>query len=528
MATSLIETQRESHYALEQYENALVQLLCVPEENYRLHRERLGAKHRASYLMDRIAERSSELRNVYKDDSGLRQNEIDTIANGGIGEFYDRLAKLKDYHRKFPENASRGDEDERVDFSGLTGPGFIDGQDFLDRMFTGEEFLGRYLDLVALHEQHSNLGHGIKRVNYLQYLDEFDLFEKIPRQAKNDKYAKYLQSLLDYLKSFYRRAFPLKDMDSELETVIADFNRRWDKGQIEGWTDNTAASTSQDAGIWCNACQRTYAKQTVFDAHLKSKNHLKKQAALEAGKSQNNGHADGAGHASTSSAPSMAVNEKARSMALMEHQIRYFVSDYDSPLLVIRNDTKSNVERKQALTDKERQIENEELEERERREAEEVALKSEKQAKKNFRMDDGDDAYNNGDDDEEERIYNPLKLPLGWDGKPIPFWLYKLHGLGVEYSCEICSNFTYRGRKNFERHFQEARHAFGMRALGLPNTKHFHEITKIADAVALAEKLKNEGRQEVVAQETMEEVEDEEGNVYNRKTYEDLKRQGLI
>lgn len=60
----------------------------------------------------------------------------------------------------------------------------------LDRMFTGEEFLGRYLDLTSLHEQHSNLGHGIKRVNYLQYLDEFDLFDKIPRQAKNDKYAK--------------------------------------------------------------------------------------------------------------------------------------------------------------------------------------------------------------------------------------------------------------------------------------------------------------------------------------------------
>lgn len=39
-------------------------------------------------------------------------------------------------------------------------------------------------------------------------------------------------------------------------------------------------------------------------------------------------------------------------------------------------------------------------------------------------------------------------------------------------------------RKNFERHFQESRHAFGMRALGLPNTKHFHEITKIEDAIA--------------------------------------------
>ena len=33
------------------------------------------------------------------------------------------------------------------------------------------------------------------------------------------------------------------------------------------------------------------------------------------------------------------------------------------------------------------------------------------------------------DSDEEEAVYNPLKLPLGFDGKPIPYWLYKLHGL---------------------------------------------------------------------------------------------------
>lgn len=32
-------------------------------------------------------------------------------------------------------------------------------------------------------------------------------------------------------------------------------------------------------------------------------------------------------------------------------------------------------------------------------------------------------------DEEDEFIYNPLKLPLGYDGKPIPYWLYKLHGL---------------------------------------------------------------------------------------------------
>ncbi len=44
----------------------------------------------------------------------------------------------------------------------------------------------------------------------------------------------------------------------------------------------------------------------------------------------------------------------------------------------------------------------------------------------------------------------------------------------------------------------------------------------------MAEKLKREGKQEIFSQETMEELEDDEGNVYNRKTYEDLKKQGII
>jgi hypothetical protein len=45
------------------------------------------------------------------------------------------------------------------------------------------------------------------------------------------------------------------------------------------------------------------------------------------------------------------------------------------------------------------------------------------------------------EEEEEEYIYNPLKLPLGWDGKPIPYWLYKLHGLNQEFKCEICGNY---------------------------------------------------------------------------------------
>lgn len=137
-------------------------------------------------------------------------------------------------------------------------------------------------------------------------------------------------------------------------------------------------------------------------------------------------------------------------------------------------------------------------------------------------------ALSESEDEDSEKIYNPLKLPLGWDGKPIPYWLYKLHGLGVEYPCEICGGFVYMGRKAFDRHFQEWRHAHGMKCLGIPNSKNFHEITKIEDAYALWEKLRHQAKVESFKADAMEEFEDAEGNVFNKKTFEDLKRQGLL
>jgi splicing factor 3A subunit 3 len=91
----------------------------------------------------------------------------------------------------------------------------------------------------------------------------------------------------------------------------------------------------------------------------------------------------------------------------------------------VLNETKSNVERKFSLTARERE---QELQEKAQPAPTPAADGTQEE------------------EEEEERIYNPLKLPLGWDGKPIPYWLYKLHGLGVEYKCEICSDHVYMGR----------------------------------------------------------------------------------
>jgi len=96
------------------------------------------------------------------------------------------------------------------------------------------------------------------------------------------------------------------------------------------------------------------------------------------------------------------------------------------------NETKSNVERRFSLTSRERE---QELLEQSKPASAPAAAATDGGAE---------------EEEEEERIYNPLKLPLGWDGKPIPYWLYKLHGLGVEYRCEICSDHVYMGRYVFE------------------------------------------------------------------------------
>ena len=122
---------------------------------------------------------------------------------------------------------------------------------------------------------------------------------------------------------------------------------------------------------------------------------------------------------------------KARDTALIESQI-YWLAEL---LNEQRAATKENVQRKQARRDGEQD------------EEEEVS------------------ADESEEETEDEVPYNPKNLPLGWDGKPIPYWLYKLHGLNISYNCEICGNYTYKGPKAFQRHFAEWRHAHGMRCL---------------------------------------------------------------
>jgi splicing factor 3A subunit 3 len=198
----------------------------------------------------------------------------------------------------------------------------------------------------------------------------------------------------------------------------------------------------------------------VYKAHLTGKKHVKAAAKLSESSSSASPSTSAPTSATTSSLEQLR-QQKNRALALKEALIRSLLvsnsttsddppsttttpssipsTSSSGPLAQILSDTLSNTERRAALTDKERAAEIEELEAREAAEAAAAAAAALSKKKTG-----GEDEIE--DEDEEGRIYNPLKLPLGWDGKPIPYWLYKLHGLGVEYKCEICSDHVYQGR----------------------------------------------------------------------------------
>ncbi|KAG0762578.1 hypothetical protein G6F57_005117 [Rhizopus arrhizus] len=476
---NVLEKQRSAHEDIERLEQAIVDTYM---EDAKTHRERLYNEHLVDKFLTRISEKSQYLSNLYQDKDGLRESEMQALSGPNeFSEFYERLKIIKEHHRKFPNEPVEPPEVHFI-FSAQKK----EEEDFeeLERIFSGEESLGRYLDLNSLHVMYLNLK-GVKKLDYLQYLNEFDDFANAyPKSIKStEEYKQYLNQAIDYLYDFFRRARPLYDV-TKLETAAKEeFDRLWQSGELEGWKDVIG---NADQSLYCAACQKQFTKLSVYDAHLTAKKHIKAQKKLD--EEQN-----------VSQPKTVQLNgDKRKVIAWKEHLAKKYATELDN----FREETKANVERKQALTDRERALEQEQ---------EQVELIEE-----------------DSDDEDSERIYNPLKLPLGWDGKPIPYWLYKLHGLGVEYPCEICGNYVYMGRKAFDKHFQEWRHAHGMRCLGIPNTRQFHEITKIEDAYALYEKQKREGITEETRAETVEEFEDNEGNVYNKKTYEDLKRQGIL
>jgi splicing factor 3A subunit 3 len=473
-------------------------------------RERLARDHQIAKFVDRFQQQSARLLGLKTDSAGILRKELDSLTtHDPFDEFYKQLSSMKDFHRRYPgepvENLERAYKRRQ--------PGENVGSEFMseiDALFTGEESNGRFFDLTQSHEEYLNLP-GVKRMTYIQYLSVFDKFSNFTKQHKlSEKYFKYLTGVADYFESFLRRTRPLEDPDKLVAKIESEFSKAWDAGEVPGWGKHSADTAGpmmpEEDGVipklelYCDVCEKSFNNKNVFDHHTTSKKH-KKALAATVGSPSTNG-------TSPEDVKKKAELTRLKGRAIAEREWR--VQKLALLMKEQREATATNVERKQSLTERERQMELDAL----------YAEASE------LPQVDGEGSEDDADDD--SKIYNPLKLPLAWDGKPIPYWLYKLHGLGVEFPCEICGNFVYMGRRAFDKHFNEYRHIHGLRCLGITNTTLFREITKIDEAQKLWAKLEGDKKKQKVQADTVEEMEDAQGNVMPRKVFEDLQKQGLL
>ncbi|XP_022890360.1 splicing factor SF3a60 homolog [Olea europaea var. sylvestris] len=509
MSSTLLEVTRASHEEVERLERLIVKdLQNEPPTN----KDRLHQSHRVRNMIEQITSSTNKLIEIYEDKDGARKDEI--AALGGqtatgtnvFSAFYDRLKEIREYHRRHP--AAR----------------VLDANDEYEQLlkeepqieFSGEEAVGRYLDLHELFNDYINSKFG-EKIEYSAYLNVFSQPEKISRKLKlTRQYQEYMQKLLEYLIYFFERTEPLQDLDRIFSKVITEFEEQWTNGKVEGWENEgqenvniPAEHSAIDLDYYTTVEELVEVgperlKEALAALGLKTggtlqqraeRLYLTKHTPLE--KLDRKHFAKGShGPQQNGNALTPQPSADAKEIALIEAKVKRLCDLLQE--IIVR--TKENVEKKQALTYEEMEAE---------RDEEDVQAESES-------------------DDDEQQIYNPLKLPMGWDGKPIPYWLYKLHGLGQEFKCEICGNHSYWGRRAYERHFKEWRHQHGMRCLGIPNTKNFNEITSIEEAKQLWERIQERQGLNKWRPDLEEEYEDQEGNIYNKKTYSDLQRQGLI
>ncbi|KAJ5089056.1 hypothetical protein N7532_007740 [Penicillium argentinense] len=455
--------------------------------------------HEVAGFLKNLEERSKYILEVYEDNHGDRAKELQSIKTGDPFEgFYNKLAEMKAYYKRYPtiraENLERSYKRRQPEEGQRTRIG-----EEVDNMFTGEERYGWYLDLTTIHQDYLNLP-GVKRLPYIQYLDVFDKLTPpdFPLQRKDkisDKYFNYVGNLAKYLEGFIKRAQPLKNLRKILAGIDDEFDKQWAANEVPGWT------FERTGGTWCADCEKLFMNHNIYEHHFSGRKHIRaakaKKAAGESGEKS-----------SAPPANASPFGAQERAIAWREHRVRCLTKE----LQTVREATRTEAVRKRGLTERERQNEYDDL-----------------MAEPDYTEDVYDEPESDEDDKDDNKIYNPLKLPLQWDGSPIPFWLYKLHGLGVEFPCEICGNFVYMGRRAFDKHFSEGTHLYGLKCLGITsNTKLYNEITGIADAIQLRDKLEADRKKEKEDQDNVEQMEDSRGNVMPKRIYDDLRKQGII
>ena len=548
MSNTILELIRHKYEEIEQYEKAISKAFGYKDNN---PNESIVSETIIKRCQDKIQQNARDIIDLFEDKNEIFKQEK-LIMTGNIDYLSSSLCLLKpnnpninnNYYGNLLTKKRKSDiwvnfydkikEIKMLNKSGNDINHSTTGDKIFNSLlseinpktlFTNEENFGKCLDLHELYHNYINIPgmyssninindnksllsgdvNSIVKMDYLEYLKNIDSFKDIPMKVKKTKeYIDYIKNLTKYLKEFFIKIYPLVNFNEIQDIIDSKFEDEQDnlkkdkeknKEKIKDKNENKDIDLEEDneeekkeIDLYCNVCKKSFAKKTLMDAHMTSKKHLKK---VESSKNQKNNR----------NINILENNEKNKEDEILRdiNYYEYQIIRYKDILQNIIDNTIGQIRKKQTMN-------------REELEADRINQQKSKKV----------------DMEDKKKLFNPKNIPMDWDGKPLPYWLYKVHGLGIEHKCEICGGASYWGRRAFEHHFQEWRHAYGMKCLRLPNTLQFKNITRIEDALKLHHKLIEDKNKTEFNPETEEQYEDENGNVYNKKMLSDLKKQGLI
>lgn len=352
----------------------------------------------------------------------------------------------------------------------------------LTQYFKRDEQFGLILDLENVYREWFNV---VKSTDdtYLKFLDKLQRFEDDDKyllepimDRKNPRYCHFLQKTCQTIEEMFFKTNILINKDQTVSTLKKQYMDSIHTPNVVGMK-----------GEFCIICGKWYKTHGVFRNHLPGKVHTKNVSKYD-------------------------------DAYLAEYKLHRYLK---AMTLQMQN-TKEYIERKMAYTNEERIEDSNRLTESytesiydptTEKEGDYKVTKNSKKSKL---------------DDLSKLIGASADMPLGADGLPIPFWLYKMQGLDVLHECEICGNIQYKGHKQFERHFNGATHKYHLKCLGIEPSNAFNGITKISEAQTLWKRITSVDGTAMDQTEVKEEVEDNEGNVIAKDLYTELKKQGLV
>ena len=395
MASTLLEQMREAHEEVERLERFIASDFKTDAIT---HKERLLQNHRVNRALDEMVSKTKRLRAAYEDADGARAEEIAALGGAGeeaYGAFYDRLKETREYHRAYPGFHAPTSEDFLAPFKSDRAPSSA-ARSTAVATSTSTPRTTRF------RTPPSDARRTTSRASPTSATSRPSLATRIRGAA----YADYLDALADYLRSFHRRVRPLVFLEKITAKAEQEFERQWNEGAVPGWEDKGVRTAGGDA----EANRVDLEAFATVDEMAASLSPDDVRAALGAMGLKQGGteeqrrdrlwstrgkslaemdkklFAKGAATAGDSESAAR-LEAKAKAVARREAAAGALLEQLAATL----DATKGQVEKKATLSLAE--LEAEALED--------------------------DDFVEEEEEEEEEEVYNPLKLPLGWDGKPI-------------------------------------------------------------------------------------------------------------